>query len=90
MIEPHHEAPARVPAAGAGGGGLPGLARRLPGAAGGTSGAAEAAQTVSDIVVRRQPWQDRLKACGQVWAVQEVDLSVPVWGIVDKIAFQSC
>ncbi len=51
--------------------------------------AAEPPQTVSDIVVRRQPWQDRLKAYGQVRAVQGAELSAQVAGIVDEIDFQS-
>ncbi len=50
---------------------------------------AEPPQTVSDIVVRPQPWQDRLKAYGQVRAVQGAELSAPVAGIVDEIDFQS-
>ncbi len=59
------------------------------GAAQGAVQAAEPPQTVSDIVVRRQPWQDRLKAYGQVRAVQGADLSAQVPGIVDEIDFQS-
>ena len=51
--------------------------------------AAEVPQTVSDIVVRRQPWQSRLKAYGQVRAVQGAELSAPVAGIVDEIDFRS-
>ncbi len=58
-------------------------------AAQGTAQAAEPPQTVSDIVVRRQPWQDRLKAYGQVRAVQGAELSAQVPGIVDEIDFQS-
>ena len=51
--------------------------------------AAEPAQTVSDIVVHRQAWQDRLKAFGQTRAVQGAELSASVPGIVDEIDFQS-
>ena len=50
---------------------------------------AEPPQTVSDIVVHPQPWQDRMKAYGQVRAVQGADLSAQVPGIVDEIDFQS-
>ena len=57
-----------------------------PGAA---AQAAEPPQTVSDIVVHPQPWQDRLKAYGQVRAVQGADLSAQVPGIVDEIDFKS-
>ncbi len=54
-----------------------------------TAQTAEPPQTVSDIVVHPQPWQDRLKAYGQVRAVQGADLSAQVPGIVDEIDFQS-
>ncbi len=54
-----------------------------------TAQAVEPAQTVSDIVVRPQAWQDRLKAFGQTRAVQGAALSAPVPGIVDEIDFQS-
>ncbi len=50
---------------------------------------AEPPQVVSDFPVRTEPWQDRLKAYGQVRAVQGADLSAPVPGIVDEIDFQS-
>ena len=50
---------------------------------------AEPPQTVSDIVVQRQLWQSRLKAYGQVRAVQGAELSSQVPGIVDEIDFQS-
>ena len=45
--------------------------------------------TVSDAVVREQPWQSRIKEYGQVRAVQGADLSSQVAGIVDEIDFQS-
>ncbi len=50
---------------------------------------AEPPQTVSDIAVRQQAWQSRLKAYGQVRAVQGAELSSQVPGIVDEIDFQS-
>ncbi len=49
----------------------------------------EPPQVVSDFPVRTEPWQDRLKAYGQVRAVQGAELSAPVSGIVDEIDFQS-
>ncbi len=54
-----------------------------------TPQAGEPAQTVSDAVVRAQPWQSRFKAYGQVRAVQGAELSAQVPGIVDEIDFQS-
>jgi len=51
--------------------------------------AEEAPQTVSDMVVAAGLWQSRLKAFGQVRAVQGADLSAQVSGIVDAIDFQS-
>ena len=49
----------------------------------------EPPQVVSDFPVRMEPWQDRLKAYGQMRAVQGAELSAPVPGIVDQIDFQS-
>ncbi len=50
---------------------------------------AEPPLAVSDLVVRPQPWQGRIKAYGQVRAVQGAGLSSPVAGIVDEIDFRS-
>ena len=63
-------------------------------AARGGSGAKAAARvippaTVSAIHAARQDWQTRLKATGEVRAVQGADLSAEVGGIVDTIAFSS-
>ena len=41
------------------------------------------------MVVRQQSWQDRIKAYGQIRAVQGAELSSQVSGIVDEIDFQS-
>ncbi len=65
------------------------LVAHRAGAPAATAQAAEPAQTVSDIVVHPQPWQDRLKAFGQTRAVQGAELSASVPGIVDEIDFQS-
>ena len=54
-----------------------------------TAQAAEPPLTVSDAVVHPQPWQSRIKAYGQIRAVQGADLSSQVAGIVDEIDFQS-
>lgn len=47
------------------------------------------AATVSAVRAARQSWQTRLKATGEVRAVQGADLSAEVGGIVDAIAFSS-
>lgn len=49
----------------------------------------EPAQVVSDITLQPMPWQSRIRAFGQVRAVQGADLSAEVAGIVDTISFQS-
>ncbi|MCQ8240430.1 efflux RND transporter periplasmic adaptor subunit [Rhizosaccharibacter radicis] len=64
--------------------------RHLPGGRGGPNDAqAQPPQTVSDAAVRSAPWQNRIKAFGQVRAVQGADLSAEVPGIVDQIEFRS-
>ncbi|NPD68141.1 efflux RND transporter periplasmic adaptor subunit [Lichenicola cladoniae] len=60
-----------------------------PNAAVGGHGGAEAPQIVSAITVEQSTWQSRIKAFGQVRAVQGADLSSEVPGIVDRIDFQS-
>ncbi|MGI4744438.1 MAG: efflux RND transporter periplasmic adaptor subunit [Janthinobacterium lividum] len=60
-----------------------------PNAASGGHGPAEAPQVVSAITVEQSDWQSRIKAFGQVRAVQGADLSAEVPGIVDRIDFQS-
>jgi membrane fusion protein, multidrug efflux system len=50
---------------------------------------AEPPVTVSSAPVKRAPWQSRIKAYGQVRAVQGADLSSEVSGIVDEILFRS-
>ncbi len=45
--------------------------------------------TVSAVRATTQSWQTRLKATGEVRAVQGADLSAEVSGIVDEIAFSS-
>ena len=49
----------------------------------------EPAATVSAIVATAKDWQTRLKATGEVRAVQGADLSAEVSGIVDQITFAS-
>ena len=45
--------------------------------------------TVSTVIAQREPWQARIRATGQVVAVQGADLSAEVSGIVGDISFAS-
>ncbi|WP_419729039.1 efflux RND transporter periplasmic adaptor subunit [Lichenicola sp.] len=55
----------------------------------GSQAPAQPPQVVSAITVRASSWQSRIRAFGQVRAVQGADLSSEVSGIVDRIDFQS-
>ena len=60
-----------------------------PRAAAVSKAAGQPPQVVSAITVATSSWQSRIRAFGQVRAVQGADLSAEVPGIVDRIDFQS-
>ena len=65
-----------------------GLASQRP-ATHDTGAGAGPVETVSAIAADLQPWQTRLRATGEVRAVQGADMSAEVSGIVDSISFTS-